>query len=65
MKITITDEKARRGYATIAKTRGIEIALWHDSLEGLQKAFEAITGGAFHPILSQPVALLNLTKHEK
>jgi hypothetical protein len=65
MKIQPATEKAIRGFATVAKLHGSEIALWHENMEGLQTAFEAVTKQTFHPALAQPVALYNLTKHEK
>jgi mannosyltransferase OCH1-like enzyme len=65
MKVTLTDEKALRGYATVARIKKAEVALWHENMAGLQSAFEKLTGKTFHPALAQPVALYNLTKHEK
>jgi hypothetical protein len=64
MKITFTEEKALRGYATVARIKGIEVALWHENLAGLQSAFEGLTRQTFHPALAQPVAFYNLTKYE-
>ena len=38
MKIQMATEKAIRGFATVAKLHGNEIALWHENMEGLQAA---------------------------
>jgi hypothetical protein len=64
MKIQMANDKAIRGFATVAKLHGNEIALWHENMEGLQAAFEAVTKQTFHPALAQPVALYNLNKHQ-
>ncbi len=64
MSLPETD-KARRGYMTVARCQGVEVALYHDDLTGLQKAFEAITKQTFHPVLAQPVGVMKLDPNQK
>jgi hypothetical protein len=66
MKLNTITTDAKTGFATVADLPGgIEIALWHENMAGLQNAYERVTGLPFHPVLSQPVALFNMNQKSK
>jgi hypothetical protein len=66
MKIPTITTDAIRGFATVARLDGnLEIAIWHETIEGLQAAYERIMGLPFHPVLSQPTALFNTASHDR
>lgn len=62
MKLKETPTKAVAGYSTVVGIGEIEVALWHDSLDGLQQAYEKLTKKTFHLALSQKTALMHLTE---
>ena len=64
MRLKETTSKAVSGYSTVLVIGQIEVALWHDSLDGLQQAYEKLTKKTFHLALSQKTALMHLTDNK-